>query len=220
MSDSDDTSVLPNPNDSNDVDRSWSAAVQFGVILYNPDEPRMQISHSNTHRFCAESPDWGWARFYGPHQQIHRRQRGQRQALLRNDTLAFRVYIRIIKDDTLNLYDHVKTESDWERFGKTGYRAISGEGRGRSYIIAGIQSWAQLAPFRNLIYSVPVANPSIDVLTRPKWMTLALQHLLYRLEVQKSGPVILDQTVRGQLLDAFERYRVDLPMKIDVIKFW
>jgi hypothetical protein len=222
MSDSDDTSVPPNPNDTNDVDRSWSAAVQFGVILYNPNEPRMQISHGNTHRFCAESPDWGWARFYGPHQQIHRRQRGQRQALLRNDTLAFRVYIRVIKDDTLNLYDHVntKTESDWERFGKTGYRAISGEGHGRSYVIAGIQSWAQLAPFRNSIYNILTVNSNVDALTRPKWMIQALQLLLYRLEVQKSGPVQIDQNMEGQVLDAFDRYRVDLSMKLDVIKFW
>jgi hypothetical protein len=85
----------------------WRAPAQIGVILYNPQEPRTGYIQSSCHQFNPYNPNWGWPNFHGPWNQIHIRQTGQRQALLRNDTLAFDTYIRVFDDPTQSLWWHL-----------------------------------------------------------------------------------------------------------------
>ena len=58
------------------VPKRPSVAAQVSVVLYNPAEPRTNYYRQCSHRFCPDSPDWGWTRFAGPHFEIHSRQRG------------------------------------------------------------------------------------------------------------------------------------------------
>ncbi|KAI9656161.1 MAG: hypothetical protein M1829_000429 [Trizodia sp. TS-e1964] len=203
------------PDDEKDT--SWGSAAQFGVVLYNPGEPRVQYHHGNYHRFCADSPDWGWTRFYGPHSSIHQRFRLQRQALLRNDTLAFTAYIRIVKDETGSLWDHPGS-AEWDSIGKTGFRGLGSEGPGRAYLIAALSSWFLLAPFRDIIYKSPTFNPIKEPLVKPKPLIAALQRTLYQFESRKKsdkGPVSLIP-----ILIAFEWYGIELSSKLDTVEFW
>ena len=98
-------------------EKPWGVAAQISCVIYNPDEPRVNAHQKGCHRFYNDNPDWGWTRFHGPWDEIHKRRRFQRQALLRNDTLAFTAYVRTVVDDTKALWWHPgKDKPEWDRY--------------------------------------------------------------------------------------------------------
>lgn len=198
-----------------------SVAAQVSVVLYNPEEPRTNYHRQCSHRFCPDSPDWGWTRFAGPHFEIHYRQRGQRQALLRNDTLAFNAHIRVINDPTECLWEHHSRENRWDSFAMTGLQGLADseyDSQGGS-LIAAVSSWMLLKPFRQFLYELQLEKPIERARTKPKPLLVALQKTLYRLrtDVQPGcGPVDLDDVA-----DALEWYGTDSCLsKLDVIEIW
>jgi Ubiquitin carboxyl-terminal hydrolase/MATH domain len=217
--DASNTSNSPTPTETTEdenADKSWSVAAQFGVVLYNPNEPRVQYNHGNQHRFDPHAPDWGWTRFHGPHSDIHIRQRGQRQALLRNDTLAFTAHVRVVHDETGGLWAY--PSNPWDSLERTGLRGLGSEGPGRAYIVAGISAWALLAPFREIMYKTHLPDPTKEPRAKPKPLVTAMQRLLYRLSAQRdpsTSPVSLNT-----LTSAFQWYGLELTTKLDVIEFW
>ncbi|KAK6428952.1 hypothetical protein LTR95_014900 [Oleoguttula sp. CCFEE 5521] len=83
-----------------------SMAAQVGVIMYNPNEPRVHEFKSDAHQFHSLSADFGWKYFSRePRYEFHVRRHGQRQAMLRGDKLAFTAYIRILDDPTDCMFD-------------------------------------------------------------------------------------------------------------------
>lgn len=203
------------------VPKRPSVAAQVSVVLYNPAEPRTNYYRQCSHRFCPDSPDWGWTRFAGPHFEIHYRQRGQRQALLRNDTLAFSAHIRTVNDPTECLWEHHSRENRWDSFAMTGLQGLADseyDSHGGS-LIAAISSWMLLKPFRQFLYELRLPDPVNEARTKPKPLLAALQKTLYRLrtDVQPGcGPVDLDD-----IADALEWYGTDSCLsKLDVIEIW
>lgn len=89
------------------VRRRRSTAVQLCLVMYNPAEPRVHEYQIEAHQFHKQSPDFGW-KYYSqyPHYEFHTRQHKQRQAILRNDRLAFIAYIRVVHDPTGGLWEH------------------------------------------------------------------------------------------------------------------
>ncbi|KAI9758979.1 MAG: Alsin [Candelina submexicana] len=197
-------------------DDTWGAAAQFGVVIYNPNEPRVKYSRGNRHRFCAKSPDWGWTRFHGPHAQIHKRFRGERQALLRNDTLSFSAYVRIIKDDTGALWEsgHI---SDWDSLAKTGFRAIGSTRPHSNPVVTAIQAWLLFVPFRELVCTTTVPDPIKESRATPKPLIAALQKIAYSIQDRRkptNSPVSLEGLSR-----AFAWYGFHFNLG-DVVAFW
>lgn len=88
------------------AEESWRVAAQVCCVMYNPSEPHVYASQKSCHSYYNDNPDWGWTRFHGPWDDLHHRKRYQRQALLRNDTLAFTAYIRLVNDPTKALWWH------------------------------------------------------------------------------------------------------------------
>lgn len=130
----------------------WEVAAQISCIVYNPNEPRVHAFQKSNHRYQNENPDWGWTRFHGPWDEIHKRQRGQRQALLRNDTLMFTAYIRTIRDETGNLWWHpAKTKPEWNSLERVGLRRLVWRGFHSSALIAALSSWLYLSPITSRI---------------------------------------------------------------------
>ena len=207
---------------SRQLPKRKSVAAQVSVVMYNPTEPRVNYSRTALHRFCNGSPDWGWTRFHGPYYDIPHRLRGQRQALLRDDKLAFTGYVRIIEDDTGCLWEHHSRENPWDSFAMTGLQGLMlGEDAGApgGNMISAIASWMLFKPFRKLLYSACAPDPDKEPFAHPKPMVSALQKVLYMLRTRVdpgAGPVALDD-----VLDALEWYgvheRVD---KLDVIETW
>ena len=158
----------------------WEVAAQISCVIYNPQEPRVNVSQKSSHRYCNENPDWGWTRFHGPWDEIHKRQRFKRQALLRNDTLSFTAYIRIVHDDTGALWWHPpKDKNEWNTMARIGLKRLVHETSHSSALIAALSSWLYLSPVRNLINDTPIPDLFTQPGCRPKPMIDALQCLVH-----------------------------------------
>ena len=154
-----------------ETEKPWRVAAQVCCVMYNPSEPRVYATQKSCHSYYNDNPDWGWTRFHGPWDELHQRKRHQRQALLRNDTLAFTVYLRIVKDETQALWWHPPKEKPvWDSLEMTGVRAFRCvRPEQPSAIISALSAWLHLSPFLDLIRSVHIPDgfSEPDVRTRP-----------------------------------------------------
>lgn len=124
---SEDFSLAPLPflDDREKLKQHASMAVQLGIIMYNPNEPRVYEYQTDAHQFTKASADYGWTRFTRyPRREFPYRMHGQRQAILRGDKLAFSAHIRIIRDPTRCMWSH---GSDYyhDSLNQTGLRPFS-----------------------------------------------------------------------------------------------
>ncbi|KAI9792278.1 MAG: hypothetical protein M1816_002503 [Peltula sp. TS41687] len=212
---------------SDEQDDHWEVAVQFGIVMYNPSEPRVHVSqgqgHRLEHRFCSGSTDWGCTRFYGPHGTLWKRQRGQRQAMFQDDTLAFTAYVRIIKDDTQMLFRNPVDAGPWDSLAKTGLRGLTTRRAEDFFAAAAIASWALLRPFRDIIQDAPTVDPQNANPVPPKGLVIALQRTLHRMQTQQKpfpSPVSLAPVIDFfRALGIYHNSTYDLGV-YDVVKFW
>lgn len=131
----------------------WEVAAQVSCVIHNPAEPRVHVCQKSSHRYYNDNPDWGWTRFHGPWEEIHKRQRFQRQALLRNDTLVFTAYIRTIKDDTGALWWHPpKEKPEWNSVARVGLKRLVCGHFQSSALIAAVSSWLYLTPIIDVVF--------------------------------------------------------------------
>ncbi|RAK73787.1 putative MATH and UCH domain protein [Aspergillus fijiensis CBS 313.89] len=194
---------------------SWRVSAQIGVILYNPEEPRTGWMQSSCHQFNSHNLDWGWTNFHGPWDQIHRRQRGQRQALLRHDTLAFDAYIRIVDDPTRSLWWHASdTEPTWDSLSLTGYRPLGDSVINHSAEVAGLATWLHLAPFCKIIQKANVLEHLSDCDVKPKPLCDALQKFLWQLRSRGQSLQYVDTDLITSILRNSHEYSGD------VCEFW
>ncbi|KAI9370520.1 hypothetical protein BJX61DRAFT_87752 [Aspergillus egyptiacus] len=194
---------------------SWRVSAQIGVIIYNPEEPRTGWMQSSCHQFNPHNLDWGWTNFHGPWDQIHRRQQGQRQALLRNDTLCFDAYIRIFDDPTKSLWWHPSdSEPTWDSLALTGYRPLGDSVINHSADVAGLATWLHIAPFCKIIQSVNVHEHLKNCDVKPKPLCDALQKFLWQLRQR-------DQSLQYVDTDAITSILRNLHEgSSDVCEFW
>lgn len=194
--------------------QAWRVAAQVAVIVYNPDEPRTGWMQSSCHQFNTHNLDWGWTDFHGPWDKIHMRQRGQHQPLLRNDTLAFDAYIRIIDDPTHSLWWHRSTtETTWDSLGLTGYRPLGDSGINHSAEVAGLASWLHIAPFSKIIQSVDVLKHLTNCEVKPKPLCDVLQRILWKLHSRSESQYVDTDVVTATLRNLNE-------YSSDVSEFW
>ncbi|KAF9889293.1 hypothetical protein FE257_007401 [Aspergillus nanangensis] len=194
---------------------TWRVSAQIGVILYNPDEPRTGWMQSSCHQFNPHNLDWGWTNFHGPWDQIHRRQRGQRQALLRNDTLAFDAYIRIVDDPTRSLWWHASdSEPTWDSLSLTGYRPLGDSVINHSAEVAGLATWLHIAPFCRIIQKVDVLEHLNNCDIKPKPLCDALQKFLWHLRSRSHSLQYVDTDSITSTLRNLHEY------SSDVCEFW
>ncbi|KAL9003718.1 MAG: hypothetical protein Q9188_003422, partial [Gyalolechia gomerana] len=157
----------------------WEVAAQVGCVVYNPNEARVNVFRKSNHQFNPGDADWGWTRFHGPWESIHLRQRNERQALLRHDTLAFCAYIRIVKDDTKNLWWHApKKGPGWESYEKIGVKSLSTRSSRDANLVAAISCWLNLKPVVDLIKSMRIPNTRQEPNERMRPLSEALQQVI------------------------------------------
>jgi len=214
-----DSSMQDSPSSPNAEDEApWEVAAQFGVVVYNPAEPRVQYNFQEENQFWNGNDDFGRKYFHGPWSEIHVRQRGQRQALLRNDTLALSAYIRIVKDPTGSLWWRQRDEGpSWNNIAKTGLSGFFTRMEGEGFFTAGMAAWLHLAPFQDLVYGFHAPIQDEEPFARPKPLFLALKRVLHHMlhEVPPSNTVELTPIV-----EAVKWYGVDFKAKIDTLEAW
>lgn len=197
---------------------SWAVAAQFGVVVYNPAEPRVQCSFKEQHQFCSVNADFGRRRLHGPWDEIHLRRRGQRQALLRNDTLAFSAYIRLVDDPTRSLWwNRPERGLPWDSFAKTGLRSLSTKMDGESFFTAGMAAWIHLVPFRELVSNMHIPDPEREPYARPKPLFAALQRIIYLTLHQMPTAMSVELY---PIVHALKWYGIDLTTKFDTLLAW
>ncbi|KAL8993972.1 MAG: hypothetical protein Q9169_005945 [Polycauliona sp. 2 TL-2023] len=171
--------VKDQPEHETKGNTNWEAAAQIGCIVYNPKEPRVNMFRKSCHRFTKANPDWGWTRFHGPWETIHLRKRRQRQALLRNDTLAFTAYIRIVQDDTKSLWWHApKKGSDWDSYERIGVKSLATGSSRDSAMVAAISCWLHLNPIVEMIQDMKIPDTAADPNERQRPLFSALKELV------------------------------------------
>ncbi|KAH0258094.1 hypothetical protein KCU91_g15995, partial [Aureobasidium melanogenum] len=201
------------------VTRRSSVAAQVSVLLYNPEEPRVNEFKADASQFSQDSPDHGWTRFTSvPWYDIHRRSYAQRQPLLRKDTLAVKAFIRVIDDPTGCLW----APRDSPKMALTGLHPFCDD-QEDSALCPVLALWLHLRPFRQMIYQLG----AVDLFTKDGDSTITeLQSMLWRMrsrigwENENShapyiGDFIDDFTSRGsqrtmQTMDAMQTMNVIL----------
>ncbi|KAF1983368.1 hypothetical protein K402DRAFT_396610 [Aulographum hederae CBS 113979] len=211
--------IHPSPpfNGNEYVEMRPGVVAQIVVVAYNPDEPRVHCHKADLHRFCARQSDWGWSRFRQFYEACHR-QRGQRQALLRNDKLAFTAHIRIIEDDTGCLGEHITTENpEWDSFGLTGFKPMKWAKTRGGNVTSVVAYWMTCRPFIVFLTTVDIAHPGLDSRRPPMKMVAALQKVLY--ETMTLDPMSDREVSLKPILDALLWYGIATKLgKLDAVQ--
>ena len=146
-------------NDVVESEQSWEVPAQVLCIAYNPEEPRVHAYQKVTHRYHKDTADWGWTRFHGPWDRLHRRERLQRQAMLRHDTLCFTAYIRTVKDDTRALWWHSPAnQPEWDSFERLGLNRLWVGSPESSAVLSAVSTWLHIYPL-----SSSITNPIVTL---------------------------------------------------------
>ncbi|KAL8870455.1 MAG: hypothetical protein Q9174_003509 [Haloplaca sp. 1 TL-2023] len=199
----------------------WEVPAQVSCVVYNPNEPRVHTFRKTSHRFTHDNADWGWTRFHGPWENMHLRQRLERQALLRNDTLAFTAYIRTVKDDTKNLWWHApKKGPEWDSYERIGVKSLATGSSSDNAAVAAIACWLHLNPIVKFINEMDIPGPFAEPSRRKRPFFAALQQLL---EYMFSMPEDTDRHFITNLLAWLDWYLPDTPGRTDnqeVVSLW
>ena len=124
-----------------------SVAAQVQIVMYNPAEPRVYHYRHDAHQFTKDLADHGWKCFTRyPRRDFAFRMHGQRQAILRDDKLAFSAYIRLVHDPTGYTWSH-STDPFTDSVALTGLRPFSPQ----MPLFAAQLPLLHFAPFRNFI---------------------------------------------------------------------
>lgn len=78
----------------------WYACVQFMLVLWNPNDPTIYVTHTATHRFTAEEGDWGFTRFSELRRLFNVPWEDKDRPLVENDSAKVTAYVRVVKDPT------------------------------------------------------------------------------------------------------------------------
>lgn len=207
-------------------EEDWRIPAQIGLVLYNPNETRANHTQSSAHQFNNHNPDWGWTNFHGPWDEIHKRQRCQYQALLRDDTLAFDAYIQMYEDPTQSLWWHSSSEEPvWNSYAITGYAPMGDTDLNHRAEVAALISWCHLAPFRDVVKNIDVVANMTDSKIRPRPLAFSLQKVLAWLQLERraNGSVMPEPVLRelqgqdelsGNVVDFWERLRRSLELEM------
>lgn len=197
----------------------WEVAAQVSCVIHNPAEPRVHVCQKSSHRYYNDNPDWGWTRFHGPWEEIHKRQRFQRQALLRNDTLVFTAYIRTIKDDTGALWWHPpKEKPEWNSVARVGLKRLVCGHFQSSALIAAVSSWLYLTPIIDVVFS-----RTLDLPRQPGNRLPPLLDAFQQLVSDTLGPISSDlpEASLGSIASMLEWYGENIYYaKMDVVATW
>lgn len=222
-----DADSTPSPSKEREPEeqKSWGVAAQIGCIIYNPDEPRVFVHDKGSHRYYQDNPEYGWVRFNGegpdtlPWEEIHKRRRLKRQALLRNDTLSFTVYIRTVDDDTKTLWwSPPDDKPKWNSLAMTGIRAFECQEYQSSAMIAALSAWLHLIPVVDLIRTTHIPDPVLEPETRMRPVLEELQDILNEnsdLFNPADSALSLSDLVR-----TLNFYGAEVDRKMDVVMIW
>ncbi|KAB8360728.1 hypothetical protein FH972_024463 [Carpinus fangiana] len=152
----------------------WYACVHFMLVLWNPNDPTIQIRHIAQHRYNIDESDWGFTRFGELRKLFHGRFNDTNRPLVENDGAKLTAFVRIMKDPTGVLW-HTFINYDSKK--QTGMVGLKNQGA-TCYLNSLIQSLYFTNLFRKAIFQIPTESE-----TEPsKNSAYALQRLFFNLQ--------------------------------------
>ncbi|KAF6836255.1 Ubiquitin carboxyl-terminal hydrolase 21 [Colletotrichum plurivorum] len=162
------------------IPENWSCCVQFALVLWNPNEPKLYTHHTAHHRFTKEESDWGFTRFIELRKMFNLPWEGGKRPLCENESANITAYLRVVEDETgvlwhnFNVYDSKK---------ETGYVGLRNQGA-TCYLNSLLQSLYFTNAFRKVrlqaIYEIPTQHD--DSMSNSAY---ALQRLFYQLQTSE-----------------------------------
>ncbi|PQE28539.1 ubiquitin carboxyl-terminal hydrolase protein [Rutstroemia sp. NJR-2017a WRK4] len=147
--------------------------VQFGLVLWNKNDPTLYTHHTAHHRFTKDEGDWGFTRFMEIRKLFNTPWAGSDRPLVENDEANMTAYVRVVKDETGVLW-HSFTNYDSKK--ETGYVGLKNQGA-TCYLNSLIQSLYFTNAFRKAVYQIPTQDE--DTNTNSAY---TLQRLFYQLQ--------------------------------------
>lgn len=178
--------AAPDVADGTRVDPDWAVCVQFGLVMWNPNNPEIFQNMVAHHRFDAEDGgDWGFSRFYDL-RRLGARHLDTQHALLERNVMNVTVVGRVLKDPTGVLW-HNFLRYDSKRV--TGYVGLRNQGA-TCYLNSLLQSLYFTNAFRKAVFGIPTGENDAASAKVPH----ALQRLFYQLQTSNEPVSTLELT--------------------------
>ena len=120
--------------------------VQFGLVLWNPNDPTLYTHHTAHHRFTKEEGDWGFTRFVELRRLWSVPWEDSRRPLVENEEANMTAYVRVVKDETGVLWHNFH---HYDSKTETGYVGLKNQGA-TCYLNSLIQSLYFTNAFRKV----------------------------------------------------------------------
>lgn len=108
-----------------EIPDNWYCCAQFGLVLWNPNDPSLYTHHTAHHRFTKEEGDWGFTRFVELRKLFNVQWNSSGRPLVENEAANMTAYVRVVKDETGVLW-HTFTNYDSKK--ETGYVGLKNQG--------------------------------------------------------------------------------------------
>lgn len=155
----------------------WYQCVQFGLVLWNPNDPSIFAHHTAQHRFNSKEGDWGFTRFCELRKLFAVAWDGKDRALVENDSANMTAYVKIVKDPTGVLWHNFE---GYDSKKETGMVGLKNQGA-TCYLNSLLQSLYFTNAFRKATYQIPTETEALK--TNSAW---TLQRLFYSLEMSRT----------------------------------
>ncbi|KAF2235914.1 ubiquitin carboxyl-terminal hydrolase 21 [Viridothelium virens] len=157
----------------------WYACVQFMLVMWNPNDPTIYLTHSANHRFTADEGDWGFTRFADLRRIFTSNFDNKDRPMVENDSVMVTAYVRVLKDPTGVLWHNF---INYDSKKETGMVGLKNQGA-TCYLNSLLQSLYFTTAFRKAVYQIPTEQEADKANS-----AYALQRLFYRLQ-RESGAV-------------------------------
>ncbi|KAI5301090.1 hypothetical protein KEM56_001970 [Ascosphaera pollenicola] len=173
--------------ESKQLPEDWYRCVQFGLVLWNPNDPTLFISHSATHRFTPEESDWGFTRFCELRRLFNQPWDSSKSSrpLIENDCVNLTTYVRVVKDPTGVLWHNFHNYNSKKETGMVG---LKNQGA-TCYLNSLLQSLYFTNKFRKAVYDIPTEQDASK-----NNSAYTLQRLFYQLQTCETSVATTELT--------------------------
>lgn len=188
-----------NGEQKDEEEEDWAVCAQFGLLMWNPEDPTIFHLSAAHHRFNQDEADWGFGKFYDL-KKAFSSHLDRESALIENNKVNITVFVRIIKDPTGVLWHNFyKYDSKKE----TGYVGLKNQGA-TCYLNSLLQSLYFTRNFRQVVYKIPTQDDKANT------VPAALQRMFYLLKTSNSpvGTLQLTKAFGWESDDAFTQHDV------------
>ncbi|KAJ6155470.1 hypothetical protein N7470_006036 [Penicillium chermesinum] len=157
---------------------NWYACVQFALVLSNPKDPSIYVTHVASHRFTGDEGDWGFTRFYELRQLFTEPWEDKGVPIVQDEEANITAYVRVVKDPTGVLWHNFQNYDSKKETGMVGLRNQGAT----CYLNSLLQSLYFTNAFRKAVYQIPTEEEATR--ENSAW---TLQRLFYNLQTSDSA---------------------------------